>query len=173
MWVAVVVALALTAVYVERVDRATALYFALVTVSTVGFGDVAPVTPTGRALVAVLVLVSALTASATLGMVFARVAPPPARALQLLFALAVGATSVLVAAEQLTVADALYMVATTLTTVGYGDVVPRSVAGRATVAVLAVAGTTLLALVGAHTSAWVCAPAAMESARAGKSKKRR
>ena len=151
----------------ERWTVGEALYFSVVTLTTVGYGDLAPSTKGERLFAVVLFflgagVVGALTAAAfevliatakldaadakraaAEGVDRARAAPRERlrRAVLQVFLWAVGGAGTFVVLEHADWVDALYWSGATLTTVGYGDVVPETAAGRAFAAVFCLGGT--------------------------------
>ncbi|CAJ1411400.1 unnamed protein product [Effrenium voratum] len=161
-----------------------AIYFAVVTMTTVGYGDYAPVTTEKQKLMAVIFIWMSITLLAVLfGFISAEAEylveeteddgphhplkkmrsrfgsrlrklfqsglhPGPALLLVLLHLLA---AVLLVSCESWSLIDSLYFTSVTLTTVGYGDMTPKTSEGQL--------ATTLLVLTGVPSTAALVASA--------------
>jgi voltage-gated potassium channel len=135
----------------EDLSFGQSVYFTLVTLTTVGFGDVVPSTPTSKLVVCVIVLLNALLFA---GFVSAVVSQWKGSLVALLVTIVSVCVSMLVAMEDLSIADALYLSVITISTVGYGDITPKTIGGKVVTVVLALVGSTLLALIVVRTEFW-------------------
>ena len=153
---------------IEKWSALEALYFCVVTITTVGYGDTVPMSKVSKVLCCILISASLLLVATAFArmqhMVMRKVltnnadngaagqqhgasTTPGQRLLVsciLLFVVVTSATTVLVALHEFDVVDALYFVVMTMTTVGYGDVSPAKKGGRIFTVALCILGPLLL-----------------------------
>lgn len=140
--------------YIERWGLVDSLYFSTATISTIGFGDLAPETPLGRASAVALSLVGIAVFSATvdamresggaISQLFTQDRQPLLVLLPPLTLL--GLTWLMKIAEGWSWGDSLYFVAIAACSTGYGDIAPVTDGGKLVVVIVALYSVTFFVL---------------------------